>query len=144
MPPRSWLVDSASRLRGTDHFLPWRSFVDAGLRILAAAINGLKLASVGDGRLRILLHNSLPDAVDWVVPHLMSDRVTGPYRLGVGDIPAQYPAQAFRLTKALVANDVLPANARHVLRQLLDRLKATRPALAQAPAFQKLYRLAAG
>ena len=86
--------------------------------------------------------DAFPEAVDWAAPYLCPIEGPGLYLLGVGDIPEQYPAQAFRLIKAVVANDVLPANERPVLCQLMDRLKATRPALAQDPAFQNLYRLA--
>ena len=86
--------------------------------------------------------DAFPDAVDWAVPHLCPIEGPGLYRLDL--IADQYPNQVFRLVKAVVADDILPANERYVLRGLLDRLKATRPALAQDPAFQKLYRFAAG
>ena len=87
--------------------------------------------------------DAFSDASGWALAYLCPLEGPGLRRLTLNNIPDQYPDEAFRLIKAVVADSVLPAQERHVLGRLLGRLKAACPALSQDPAFQHLYGFAA-
>ena len=86
--------------------------------------------------------DAFPDAVDWCLARLRPITDHGLRPLAIGDIATQHPYDVFRLLKQIVPENDIKAHHRYQLRQLLDRLKAARPAFSKDADFQRLYRLA--
>lgn len=86
--------------------------------------------------------DAFPDAVDWCLTRLRPITDHGLRPLAMGDIATQHPCDVFRLVKQIVPENEIKAHQQYQLRELLDRLKEARPALAKDADFQRLYRLA--
>ena len=86
--------------------------------------------------------DAFPEAVDWCLPHLRPIADHGLRPLAIGETATQHPQDVFRLVKQLVHENDIKAHQQYQLRQLLDRLKAVRPAFSKDADFQRLYRVA--
>ena len=86
--------------------------------------------------------DAFPDAVDWCLTRLRPITDHGLRPLVMEDMATLHPDDVFRLVKQIVPKGDIEPHQRYVLRELLDRLKAARPALSKDADFQRLYRVA--
>jgi len=86
--------------------------------------------------------DAFAEAVDWSLARLRPIADHGLRPLVRGDIATEYPDDVFRLVKQIVPDGEIQHHQRYQLRELLDRLKAARPELANDADFQRLYRIA--
>ena len=124
--------------------LIWRDRVQPWLELYWPSVLSRNTSGTSEAMLGLVIEagDAFPEAVDWSLARLRPIADYGLRPLAKGDMATRHPRDVFRIVKQIVPDGDIKPHQQYVLRQLLDRLKAARPALSKDADFQRLYQVA--
>ena len=124
--------------------LIWRDRVQPWLDRYWRSVLSRNTSATSEAMLKLVTEagDAFAEAVDWSLVRLRPIADHGLRPLAMGEIATQHPDDVFRLVKQIVPDEEIQPHQKYQLRELLDRLKAARPALTKDADFQRLYRIA--